>query len=72
MKAFLMEKANDFLLATSNIESITGKFSVAGEKILCVVNEANLADTHKVLNPLKSFITDESFVKEIKGVMKSE
>ena len=69
MKAFLMDKSNEFLLPTSTIDSITGKFSVAGEQILCVINEANLADTHKVLNPLKTFITDSSFRKEIKGVM---
>jgi hypothetical protein len=69
MSAFLQEKSRDYLMATTQIDDVVGKFTTAGEKLLTVVNEMNLADSIRVMNPLKSFITDNTFHKEIKGVM---
>jgi hypothetical protein len=68
MKAFCMDR-NDMVLITDTAERICGRFSTAGEKVHVVYNEANLSNTCKYTNELKSFLTDEYFERELKGQM---
>lgn len=68
LKSFLLDKADDFVASHTKLEPIVGKFSVAGGKLLNVLNEANLADTAKGADELKSFITDKTFFREEKGI----
>lgn len=65
---FLLEKKDEYVLSTDKAENVVGRFSTAGEKLLTVMNEANLGNTSNFSNELKSFITDKTFFKEIKGV----
>jgi hypothetical protein len=67
--AFLMEKSTKLMMSTDTVDRIVGKFNNAGEKLICILNEANLADIVGKTNPLKSFITDKKANKEIKGLM---
>jgi len=65
---FFMDKAYDYMMSTSQMEDIVGKFSTAGEKLSATCNEINLGETSKFMNQIKGFITDPKFNKEIKGV----
>ena len=68
MKSFLMDKGHEYVASHTKLEPIVGKFSVAGEKLINVLNEANLSDTAKGADELKSFITDKTFFREEKGI----
>lgn len=68
MKGFLQERAMTDMIATDDSKKIFSRFSNAGEKILVVFNEANLKDISSARNQMKSFITDETFHKEMKGI----
>ena len=66
---FMGKQASSMLLSTTSMDDICGKFASAGDKLITVLNEANLTDVIGKANPFKSFITDTTFFKEIKGVM---
>lgn len=68
-KAFLGDMWKNLSMSASNIDSVLGKFSTAAENLICVLNEAECGDIIGKSNPLKSFITDETASKEVKGVM---
>jgi hypothetical protein len=68
MKSFLMDKGDEYVASHTKLEPIVGKFAVAGEKLLNVLNEANLSDTAKGADELKSFITDKTFFREEKSI----
>jgi hypothetical protein len=71
-EAFLMEKSDEYIMSTDTVEMVVGKFSTAGEKLITIMNEANLGNTSNFSNELKSFITDRKFNREIKGVQSEQ
>ena len=68
-KAFMMDKAPEYMMSTSTIDDVLSRFSTAAEHLVCVLNEATGSDVIQKSNPLKSFITDNSCKKEVKGIM---
>jgi len=68
MSAFLGDEREKLMMSTDTIDAVCGKFANAGERLWVVLNEANLGDIVGKSNPLKTFITDRTFLRERKGV----
>jgi hypothetical protein len=58
----------EYLLSTTNIDDIVGKFSSVNQKLMVILDEASGDDTFKNSEHLKSFITSEKVRFERKGI----
>jgi hypothetical protein len=58
----------EYLLSTTNIDDIVGKFSSVNRKLMVILDEASSEDTYKNCEHLKNFITAPKVRYERKGV----
>ena len=58
----------EYLLSTTNIDDIVGKFSSVNRKLMVILDEASSEDAYKNCEDLKNFITSAKIRYERKGV----
>jgi len=66
-KAFLGRHQNEYFQVLDSIADITKRFNNIGQNLIGVVNEARGSDAFNIIDNIKSFITQKTFNKEIKG-----